>query len=95
MDIQQISKLSLFQVLVPPVQVAKKTSRNLIHVKDAKEFKKLLRTHNNVLVIFAKSGECSIDILTKENCLQVKNFCSVKDLLFGMLLCSQYNHNVM
>ena len=49
----------VLQALQVQVQVAKRNAkRNLIEtVADIKDFKKLLRTRNNVLVIFAKSGQ--------------------------------------
>ena len=48
----------LKQLLGPSVQAKKKVDRSsIVEVNDIKPFKKLQRTHTNLLVLFAQSGE--------------------------------------
>ena len=50
--------LSVFQLMCSVVEVAKSGKTHLIEtIDDVKEHKKLLRTRNNVLVIYAKSSK--------------------------------------
>lgn len=52
----------------PSLQAKKKVDRSsIIEVNDIKPFKKLQRTHTNLLVLFAQSGE--FFIFTKSNSL--------------------------
>ena len=56
-SIDELFCITFFQSLIPIQSGAKKGKSSLIiEVEDLKEFKKLLRTRTNLLVVFAKSG---------------------------------------
>lgn len=52
--------LLVFQVVLPAWLSSTKVSSLIERISDPKDLKKLLRTRNNVLVLYSKSGECSI-----------------------------------
>ena len=57
-DGEIIYGLSVFQLMCSVVEVAKRGKTHLIEtIDDVKGHKKLLRTRNNVLVIYAKSSK--------------------------------------
>ena len=57
-DRETFCVFSVFQLMCSVVEVAKRGKSHLIEtIDDVKEHKKLLRTRNNVLVIYAKSSK--------------------------------------
>lgn len=52
--------LLVFQVVLPAWLCSTKVSSLIERISDPKDLKKLLRTRNNVLVLYSKSGECPI-----------------------------------
>lgn len=61
-------ELILFLQLVGSLQAKKKVDRSsIIDVNDIKPFKKLQRTHTNLLVLFAQSGK-RFHVCSESNC---------------------------